>query len=303
MRNNRSDRGKNTRSSERRESNSKRHRSNENRVNDRKRSAENLSKERMKNFKPRKPVAAKAKPQAKSDREGERLNKYIAHAGICSRRDADMHIQAGSVTVNGKVVSEMGYRVLPGDEVRFDGRLLNAEKKVYVLLNKPKNYITTTDDPQKRRTVLELLKGAGRERLYPVGRLDRNTTGVLLFTNDGEVARKLTHPTSNVRKIYHVTLDKSLSVGDFHKIREGLELEDGFIQPDTLSYIEGSPKKELGIEIHSGRNRIVRRIFEHLGYTVTKLDRVQMGFMTKKNLTRGTWRFLDESEINMLKMM
>lgn len=240
-------------------------------------------------------------PQKKSNPDEIRLNRYIANAGICSRREADTYIAAGNVTVNGKTVTEMGFKVKRSDDVRFDGKRLSLEKKEYVLLNKPKNFITTTSDEKGRRTVMELISSASNNRLLPVGRLDRNTTGLLLFTNDGDLTKKLTHPKHNVRKIYHVHLDKNLSLADLHKIGEGLELEDGPIAVDSISYIQGAPKREIGVEIHSGRNRIVRRIFEHLGYTVTKLDRVVFAGLTKKDLPRGHWRYLTEQEVINLK--
>lgn len=242
-------------------------------------------------------------PRPKGDPDEIRLNRYIANAGICSRREADTYIAAGNVTVNGKVVNEMGYKVKRTDEVRFDGKRLSLEKKEYVLLNKPKNFITTTSDEKGRRTVMELISSASKSRLLPVGRLDRNTVGVLLFTNDGELAKKLTHPKHGVRKIYHVHLDKSLALADLHKIGEGIELEDGPVAVDSVSFIQGAPKKEIGIEIHTGRNRIVRRIFEHLGYQVIKLDRVVFAGLTKKDLPRGHWRHLTEQEVINLKMI
>lgn len=232
-----------------------------------------------------------------------RLNKYIANAGICSRREADTLIAAGNVTVNGKVVTEMGFKVKKTDDVRFDGRKLNPEKKEYVLLNKPKNFITTTRDERGRRTVMELVSSASNNRLYPVGRLDRNTTGLLLFTNDGDLAKKLTHPRHGVRKIYHVFLEKNVTIADLRKIREGLELEDGKIEVDEVDYVSGASKKEVGIEIHSGKNRIVRRIFEHLGYEVSKLDRVVFAGLTKKDLPRGHWRYLTQQEVINLGMI
>ncbi|MEY3677874.1 MAG: hypothetical protein RI924_15 [Bacteroidota bacterium] len=231
-----------------------------------------------------------------------RLNRYISNAGICSRRKADELIAAGVVSVNGTVVSELGFRVDPAkDVIRYNGETLKREKMVYVLLNKPKDYITTTDDPQERRTVMQLVEKASRERIYPVGRLDRNTTGLLLMTNDGDLAEKLSHPKNNVTKIYHAELNKSLSQGDLNKISFGLELEDGFIKPDEITYVQGASKREIGIQIHSGKNRIVRRIFEHLGYEVIKLDRVIYANLTKKDLPRGRWRHLDEKEIIQLK--
>ena len=244
-----------------------------------------------------------SKSAANSNPDLIRLNKYVANAGICSRREADTFIAAGNVTVNGKVITEMGHKVKKTDDVRFDGRKLNPEKKEYVLLNKPKNFITTTRDEKGRRTVMELVSSASNNRLYPVGRLDRNTTGLLLFTNDGDLAKKLTHPKHRVRKIYHVYLDKNVTIGDLRKIREGLELDDGKIMVDEVDYVTGASKKEVGIELHSGRNRIVRRIFEHLGYEVSKLDRVVFAGLTKKDLPRGHWRFLTEQEVINLGMV
>jgi 23S rRNA pseudouridine2605 synthase len=231
-----------------------------------------------------------------------RLNRYIANAGICSRRKADELIEAGVVSVNGEVVSNLGAKIDPiKDVIRYNGETLKREKMVYVLLNKPKDYITTTDDPQERRTVMQLVEKASRERIYPVGRLDRNTTGLLLMTNDGDLADKLSHPRNSITKIYNIELDKSLTQGDLNKITYGLELEDGLIKPDAVSYVTGGTKREVGIQIHSGKNRIVRRIFEHLGYEVVKLDRVIYGNLTKKDLTRGRWRYLDEKEVIQLK--
>jgi 23S rRNA pseudouridine2605 synthase len=231
-----------------------------------------------------------------------RLNRYIANAGICSRRKADELIEAGVVSVNGEIVTSLGTKVNPAkDEVRYNNERLKREKMVYVLLNKPKDYITTTDDPQERRTVMQLVEKASRERIYPIGRLDRNTTGLLLMTNDGELADKLSHPRNSVTKIYQVELNKNLTQGDFNKIEYGLELEDGFIKPDSISYVQGASKKEVGIQIHSGKNRIVRRIFESLGYEVVKLDRVIYANLTKKDLPRGRWRHLDEKEVIQLK--
>lgn len=231
-----------------------------------------------------------------------RLNRYISNAGICSRRKADELIEAGVVSVNGEIVSELGHKIDPvKDQVRYNGELLKREKKVYVLLNKPKDYITTTDDPQERRTVMQLVEKASRERIYPVGRLDRNTTGLLLMTNDGDLADKLSHPKNGITKIYHVELSRNLSQGDLNKIAFGLELEDGIIKPDSVSYVAGGSKREVGIQIHSGKNRIVRRIFEHLGYEVVKLDRVVYGNLTKKDLPRGRWRYLEEHEMIQIK--
>jgi len=232
-----------------------------------------------------------------------RLNKYIADAGICSRRNADMYISAGNVTVNGEVMTTLGYRVKPTDEVRFDGKLLSSEKKEYILLNKPKGFITTTNDEKGRKTVMDLVANATNVRILPVGRLDRATTGLLLLTNDGELTKKLTHPTHGVRKIYHVILDRKLDYKDFMKVQDGLELEDGLIEVDEISYVNDKPKNEIGIKIHSGRNRIVRRIFEHLGYQVEKLDRVVFAGLTKKDLPRGHWRRLTQQEVINLRNM
>lgn len=232
-----------------------------------------------------------------------RLNKFISNSGICSRREADTYIRSGSATVNGKVITEMGYKVKLDDEVRFDGSLISPEAKKYVLLNKPKNFITTMDDERGRKTVMDLVGGATKERIYPVGRLDRNTTGLLLFTNDGEMAKKLTHPKHNVRKLYHASLDKKLAMKDLQKISENFVLDGKMVFVDAISYIENQSKTEIGIEIHSGRNKIVRKIFEHFGYTVVKLDRVIFSGLTKKNLSRGHWRHLTQQEINNLKML
>ena len=231
-----------------------------------------------------------------------RLNKYLANAGVCSRREADGFIEAGVVKVNGNVITELGTKVKRSDVVLFHDQQVNIEKKVYVLLNKPKDYVTTSDDPKNRKIVMDLVKGACRERIYPVGRLDRNTTGVLLLTNDGELAAKLTHPQFLKKKIYHVHLDKNVSAADMRQIAEGIELEDGEIHADAIEYASETDCKQVGIEIHSGRNRIVRRIFEHLGYKVVRLDRVYFAGLTKKNVRRGDWRFLTEREVNMLRM-
>ena len=231
-----------------------------------------------------------------------RLNKFLANAGVCSRREADEYIQAGNVTVNGEVVKELGTKILRTDVVTFGGRTVTLEKKVYVLLNKPKDYVTTSDDPQQRKTVMDLVKDVCPERIYPVGRLDRNTTGVLLLTNDGDLASKLTHPSFLKKKVYHVFLDKNVTAHDMQQIAEGIELEDGEIHADAIEYPDEHDKSQVGIEIHSGKNRIVRRIFEHLGYRVIKLDRVQFAGLTKKALRRGDWRFLTEKEVEMLRM-
>lgn len=231
-----------------------------------------------------------------------RLNKFLANSGICSRREADEYIQAGAVTVNGQIITELGSKVTLADEVKFRGQIVSPEKKVYILLNKPKGYVTTSDDPQERKTVMDLVKGAAPERIYPVGRLDRNTTGVLLFTNDGDLASKLTHPKFLKKKVYHVFLDRNVAGEDIQKIAEGIELEDGEVHADAISYVDDDDKKQVGIEIHSGKNRIVRRIFERLGYKVYKLDRVQFAGLTKKNVRRGDWRYLSQQEVDMLKM-
>lgn len=245
-----------------------------------------------------------SKPQRTEDDGMIRLNKYLSNAGICSRREADDLISSGVVQVNGKTITEMGFRVKPTDIIKYGGQTLKKERLVYLILNKPKDYITTFDDPQKRKTVLELIQGACKERIYPVGRLDRATTGLLMFTNDGDLTKKLTHPRYGVRKIYHVELDKPLKHQDLHQIEEGLELEDGLIKVDEITYVgDGTDKRQVGVEIHSGKNRIVRRIFEHIGYNVRKLDRVMFGSLTKKDLPRGRWRFLTEAEVGMLKMI
>ena len=231
-----------------------------------------------------------------------RLNKFLANAGVCSRREADEFITAGVVSVNGTVVTELGTKVKRTDEVKFHEQPVSIERKVYVLLNKPKDYVTTSDDPQNRKTVMDLVKNVCRERIYPVGRLDRNTTGVLLFTTDGELASKLTHPKFMKKKIYHETTDKNVTAADMRQIAEGITLEDGEIRADAIDYASPTDKKQVGIEIHSGKNRIVRRIFEALGYRVVKLDRVLFAGLTKKNVRRGDWRFLTEQEVNMLRM-
>ena len=231
-----------------------------------------------------------------------RLNKFLANAGVCSRREADQFIQDGVVRVNGEVVTELGVKVMRTDEVHFHDQLVSLEKKVYVILNKPKDYVTTSDDPQARKTVMDLVKNCCRERIYPVGRLDRNTTGVLLFTNDGELASKLTHPKFLKKKIYHVTLDKNCASSDLQRIAEGITLDDGPVHADAISFASDTDRKQVGIEIHSGKNRIVRRIFESLGYRVIKLDRVLFAGLTKKGLKRGDWRFLTQQEVAMLYM-
>ncbi|MDF2451963.1 MAG: pseudouridine synthase [Bacteroidota bacterium] len=249
----------------------------------------------------------KAGPSKTSDQkdvseDAIRLNRYVANAGVCSRREADVLIATGVVTVNGKIVTEMGYKVNPTDVVTYGGVPIKNEVKKYLILNKPKDYITTMDDPEERKTVMELIRKACKERLYPVGRLDRNTTGLLLFTNDGDMTAKLTHPKFEVRKVYHVTLDKKMTTEDYRTLCEGVELADGFIKPDAVEYV-GAGKFELGVEIHSGKNRIVRRMFEHLGYEVVKLDRVAFAGITKKDLPRAKYRFLTEKEVAFLKML
>ena len=244
------------------------------------------------------------KPEPEPEEGGlVRLNKFIANSGICSRREADTYIETGLVSVNGVKVTELGTKIDPSkDDVRFNGQRIKGEKKVYIVMNKPKDFVTTMSDPHAERTVMDLIsKSLCPERVFPVGRLDKATTGVLLFTNDGDLTEKLTHPSHGIRKIYHAVLDKNLKKEDFDSILDGIELEDGPIAADALSYVDGD-KSQIGLEIHSGRNRIVRRIFEHLGYRVKRLDRVYFAGLTKKNLRRGAWRFLDEKEIGMLKM-
>ena len=231
-----------------------------------------------------------------------RLNKFMANSGVCSRREADEYIQQGLVKVNGKVVTELGTKICHSDVVEYDDKVVALESKCYILLNKPKDCVTTSDDPNGRTTVMDIIKGACTERVYPVGRLDRNTTGVLLLTNDGDLASKLTHPKYVKKKIYHVWTDKDVSEEDMQRIADGIELEDGEIHADAISYATENDRNQIGIEIHSGRNRIVRRIFESLGYHVTKLDRVYFAGLTKKNLPRGRWRYLTQQEVNFLKM-
>ncbi len=263
-------------------------------------------KKKQKPYDPNAKYSLKKRIEYKEDNidpnEPIRLNKYLANAGVCSRREADEFIQAGVVKVNGEVVTELGSKVLRTDEVMFHDQPVTLEKKVYVLLNKPKDYVTTSDDPQQRKTVMDLVKGACPERIYPVGRLDRNTTGVLLLTNDGDLASKLTHPKFLKKKIYHVHLDHNVTAHDMQQIAEGVQLEDGEIKADAIEYASETDKKQVGIEIHSGKNRIVRRIFESLGYKVVKLDRVQFAGLTKKNVRRGDWRYLTEEEVDRLRM-
>jgi len=232
-----------------------------------------------------------------------RLNRFLANSGVCSRREADIYIKSGCVIVNGKIVSELGSKVALSDDVRFNGQQLTPERKIYILLNKPKGFVSTTDDPQERKTVMNLIENACPERIYPVGRLDKDTTGLLLFTNDGDLAKKLTHPGHSRKKIYQVSLDKPLTKNNLLEIAKGITLDDGFIAADAINYINEEDKREIGVEIHSGQNRVVRRIFAHLGYEVQKLDRVYFAGLTKKNLPRGKWRFLTQIEINQLKML
>lgn len=259
-----------------------------------------------KRFNPGKKLHSTAKPasirEIKKEQKPVRLNKYIAQAGVCSRREADKLIEDGKIRVNAEVITEMGHQVQPGDKVYYHGKLLSKEKLVYVLLNKPKDFITTTDDPHERKTVMNLVASACEERIYPVGRLDRNTTGLLLLTNDGELSKKLTHPSHEVRKVYQAELDLPLTREHAEKIAEGFELDDGFIKVDDIVVLDATGRN-LGIEIHSGRNRIVRRIFEALGYEVTRLDRVMFAGLTKKDLPRGKWRFLTEKEVIRLKYL
>jgi 23S rRNA pseudouridine2605 synthase len=257
---------------------------------------QNLNDEFKSTHRPTKSATTKKEPGSM------RLNRYIANAGLCSRREADTFIATGCVTINGKIVSEMGHQVLPGESVSFNGRIISAEKKVYVLLNKPKGYVTTLEDPHADKTVMELIANACSERIYPVGRLDKSTTGLLLFTNDGDMTKRLTHPKYNRKKIYHVFLDQKVTKNHLQDMVDGITLEDGFVVADSVSYVNEEDKKQVGIEIHSGKNKIVRRIFEHLGYKVEKLDRVYFCGLTKKDLPRGRWRFLTEEEVNLLKM-
>ncbi|CAN5406906.1 hypothetical protein BH10BAC2_BH10BAC2_43660 [soil metagenome] len=249
-------------------------------------------------------ITQKQQTEKESSEEQMPLNKFIAHAGICGRREAAIFVKEGKVQVNGSIVFEPGYKVSANDKVLFKGKTLFPQKNlVYILVNKPKDYITTAKDPEGRKTILDLLKGATQERIYPVGRLDRNTTGVLLMTNDGELAQKLTHPSYEIKKIYEVRLDKPVVKKDMEAILTGITLEDGFINADAISYADSKDKSVVGIEIHSGRNRIVRRVFEHLGYDVKNLDRVMFANLTKKNVDRGKWRFLNDKEIRLLKYM
>jgi 23S rRNA pseudouridine2605 synthase len=249
-----------------------------------------------------KPLKYKEKEILKDENEPIRLNKYIANSGVCSRREADELIEAGFIKVNGKVVTELGAKVHPKDKVEYKNKLLSNEKKVYILLNKPKDFVTTVRDRHAEKTVLDLVKNACDERVYPVGRLDKNTTGVLLLTNDGELTKQLTHPSYIKKKIYHVHLDKPVTKADMISIVEGIQVDEDFVTADAISYVEENDKTQVGVEIHTGQNRIVRRIFESLGYRIEKLDRVYFAGLTKKNLPRGKWRFLTPQELAMLKM-
>ncbi|AEA43362.1 pseudouridine synthase [Fluviicola taffensis] len=250
-----------------------------------------------------KPKVRKGDPLPTFNEDAVRLNKYLSNAGVCSRREADVLIQTGVVSVNGEVITEMGYKIKPGDKIQYDGETINAETKRYVLLNKPKGFITTMDDPLGRKTVMGLVIKACKERIYPVGRLDRDTTGLLLFTNDGDMAKKLTHPRYEATKIYHVEVDKPVQSEHLEQLMSGIELEDGTIKADKAEYVkDGKSSREVGVEIHSGKNRIVRRMFEKLGYEVVKLDRVQFASLTKKDLPRGYYRHLTEKEVHFLKM-
>lgn len=249
-----------------------------------------------------KPRTGKGEPMPVFNDNEIRLNKFLSNAGIASRREADVLIQTGVISVNDKIILELGYKIKPGDVVKYDGQTINAEPKRYVLLNKPKDFITTMDDPLGRKTVMSLVKKACKERIYPVGRLDRDTTGLLLFTNDGDLAKKLTHPRYKASKLYHVVTNKPVTTEDIEKMRHGIHLEDGPVQCDNVEYIEGKNAREVGVELHSGKNRVVRRIFESLGYEVMKLDRVKFASLTKKDLPRGYYRHLTEQEVAFLKM-
>lgn len=262
-------------------------------------------KEREEEINKRKQLAVeKTRPQIKREPSASLmpLNKFLAHSGICSRRDAVALIKEGKVKVNNEVVTEPGYKVKPGEEVKANGKKIAPVKDlVYILLNKPKDYLTTTEDPQERKTVLQLVAEATKERVYPVGRLDRNTTGVILLTNDGDLSQKLTHPSNEIKKVYAATLNKPLAKKDFDAILKGVQLEDGMVHVDALAYTDKDDPTQIGVEIHSGRNRVVRRLFEHFGYDVKNLDRVMFAGLTKKNVTRGKWRFLSEKEVRDLK--
>ncbi len=273
-----------------------------------KKSTGNQKPERRKEFSGKRKISGFKKKRTVSKQPSSdnliRINKYLADAGVCSRREADRLIESGVVKINGEVITQLGTKVSPGDRVQYGGQTLRREKHQYLLLNKPKGFITTVDDPQNRRTVMTLVENACKERIYPVGRLDRNTIGLLLFTNDGDLTKKLTHPKFAVKKIYHVFLDKTLKKEDLDKIADGVQLEDGFIKPDAIAYAtRENDKKQIGLELHSGKNRIVRRVFESMGYNVIKLDRVFFAGLTKKDLPRGKWRMLKEEEVNLLKRL
>lgn len=251
----------------------------------------------------KKPFAMRlSKKPIKSDKPGMRLNQFIAHSGISSRREADNLIKAGLVQVNGKIIVEMGFRVMPTDAVKFNNETIASETKRYLLLNKPKDYLTSTDDP-KKKNVYELIAKACKERLYPVGRLDRITSGLLLFTNDGELSKKLTYPKQRVKKIYHITLDKNLKAVDLNKIKEGISVDGHVVDVETISYVQNSPKKEVGVEIHIGKNSTLKNLFTYLGYKIIRMDRVYFGGLTKKDIPRGRHRFLSDKEVSMLKMI
>ena len=251
----------------------------------------------------KKPFAKRiSKYPVKSEKSGMRLNQFIAHAGISSRREADNLIKAGLVQVNGKIIVEMGFRVMPKDTVKFNNETIASETKRYLLLNKPKDYLTSTDDP-KKKNVYELIARACKERLYPVGRLDRITSGLLLFTNDGEMSKKLTNPKQRVKKIYHITLDKNLKSADMNKIKEGVTIDGYVVDIETISYVQNSPKKEVGVEIHIGKSSTLKNLFAHLGYKIVRMDRVYFGGLTKKDIPRGRHRFLSDKEVSMLKMI
>jgi 23S rRNA pseudouridine2605 synthase len=243
-------------------------------------------------------------PKWQREEASIRLNKYISNSGVCSRREADKLIKAGVIKVNGRIVTELGTKVKPSDKVHYGEQLLSNEMKRYILLNKQKGYVTTTKDPHAKNTVMELIAGACKERVYPVGRLDRNTVGLLLFTNDGELSKKLMHPSSRIKKLYHVVLDQPLKKMDMEKVARGVELDDGVVNADSIAYdITANDRREVGVELHSGKNRVIRRMFEVLGYKVVKLDRVMYSGLTKKNLPRGTWRFLTDQEVRLLKRL
>ncbi len=262
-----------------------------------------FNKENDKKSRFKKPFAERiSKHTLKNDKSGMRLNQFIAHSGISSRREADNLIKAGLVQVNGKIIIEMGFRVMPTDTVKFNNETIASETKRYLLLNKPKDYLTNTDDP-KKKNVYELIAKACKERLYPVGRLDRITSGLLLFTNDGELSKKLTYPKQRVKKIYHITLNKNLKAADMNKIKEGVSVDGYTVDVETISYVQNSPKREVGIEIHIGKNSILKNLFAHLGYKILRMDRVYFGGLTKKDIPRGRHRFLSHKEVSMLKMI